>query len=118
MREFKEILVIVAIVVIFIFALLKSADFYKNKAMMPFLSALKSRNFDVNEVRIFCKIYDYSLEDFLDSKVLQKQYEFWIEGGDIDFMKQIKAKKDKEEARSSGVASGLAAGMLMGVNSK
>ena len=68
------------------------------------------------EVQIFCEIISVSLENFIASKGLQKQYEAFRNGEDTKFMQEARVKKKATDAQASGQATGLATGLAIGMS--
>lgn len=66
------------------------------------------------EVQIFCRRIGASLEDFINSPGIRRQYEIFSAGGSSDFIKQAEEKRRTDEAESSARSSGLVTGMAMG----
>lgn len=69
---------------------------------------------DVEDVQVFCQRIGASLEDFIKSKGLRRQYERFREGSSTDFIQQAEAKKKRDDAESEGQATGMAIGVGMG----
>lgn len=53
---------------------------------------------DFGDVQVFCKRIDASLEDFIASPGLRKQYELFKDGKISDFIKTAEANKQKSDA--------------------
>jgi hypothetical protein len=71
-------------------------------------------NYDMKDVDVFLKTYDYSMVDFLDSKTLQNQYVKWT-SSEIDgaYRQSVMAKKQAESAASNANAAlGMSAASL------
>ena len=80
------------------------------------LAVISELGYNAPEVQIFCRRIDASLEDFLYSPGLRKQYEAFVNGETTDFIYSAENNKQKKDARNSGYANGVAAGLAVGLS--
>ena len=74
----------------------------RDKVCLGIFERIKELGFkDPEEVQIFCLRIGASLEDFIASKGLQKQYLRFARGEDTEFIRKAEAHKDSEEAKAA-----------------
>lgn len=103
---------VIAIVLIFY------AANYAQKVQTENRNQLSSQGFNVNDVEIFIKGTDYTLEDFLKSPSLRKQYELFQDGNN-EFMYKARLNKKANDAEDSAAfAVGMSAASVAISNSR
>ena len=70
---------------------------------------------DIPDIRVFLRRIGGSLEDFISSEGLRKQYDLFKSGASSNFIKEAESKKKADDAESSGRAQGIAIGIGSGM---
>lgn len=78
------------------------------------LSTITKIGYDAKDVEIFCRYIGISLEDFIDSEGIKKQYELFRQGYITEYMRQARENKMKEGGKTTGIAIGVGVGYLLG----
>lgn len=105
------LLIVILVIVIFILI----AAFITDRVCEPLLDKITSLGYDSKDVHVFLRRIDASLEDFLDSPGLRKQYESFSKGETTDFIRTAESNKKSKDARIEGQAAGMATGIAVGV---
>lgn len=114
---FDNFWVIFGSLIIGIVLIICAVSAISERVSAPLLAQIDSMGYKSSEVRIFCRRIDASLEDFISSDGLKKQYEIFSSGGTSDFIKTAESNKKSKEARAQGQAVGMSTGLAIGMSS-
>lgn len=80
------------------------------KRMEEIKAGIYDLGYDVKEVEVFCSRIGATLEDFLVSQGLQRQYLKFINGETTDFIRKSEYEQESNRSSSSNFATGIAVG--------
>lgn len=109
--EVMIVLVIGGILAVLIFP--KLLNLY-NRNAERYAKQFTDMGYNINDVRAFSRYTDIEIDDLLRSPALRKQLDKFIAGETTAFIQQARDKKNSDDARASGMATGAAMGLVLG----
>ena len=87
---------------------------YSFKMDCEALHRLGRAGYSEKEISVFLRLYGGDATDFESSQAMRKQYAHWQDGDTTPELEAARSKKRADDARSEGVATGLAVGVAVG----
>lgn len=114
--SFKELIIGCLIIFGIVFCATKIVEESNNNYKL-ITTEIASLGYNMKDVEVFCKSFEYSIEDFISSEGLRKQYESWRKGENMQSDRlTVLAKQSADRAASNASTAMVMSAMSMGMS--